>query len=147
MITPSTGERLPVTTIGPFSLGNVARYATASGDSNPIHFDPAAAVAAGLAGPIVHGMLVMGHMVRIAEAWRAEAVVTMARVVFVRPIGLGKILTVEGRIVARQGVASARQSTLRLTAKDDGGVIAAIVEARMRDAESASTSSGNQPVV
>lgn len=37
----------------------VRRYADAAGDDNPIHLDPGAARAAGLAGLIAHGMCVM----------------------------------------------------------------------------------------
>jgi len=109
MVAPSSGERLPATALGPFTPDDVARYAVASGDSNPIHLDPAAAVAAGLAGPIVHGMLVMAHMVRIAETWRADAVVMTTRVLFVQPIGVGEGLAVDGRVVAQPAALAARQ--------------------------------------
>ena len=131
MMPAATGERLPEVTLGPLAPTDVARYAAASGDSNPIHVDATAAAAAGLAGPIVQGMLVMAHLVRIAEAWRADAMVTMARVLFVRPIGVGEKLAVEGRVVAHQGGAPAWQCTVRLTARNDAGTIAAIVEAQM----------------
>ena len=135
MTPPATGERLPEVTLGPFAPTDVARYAAASGDSNPIHVDTTAAAAAGLSGPIVQGMLVMGHLVRLAEAWRADAVVTMARVLFVRPIGVGEKLAVDGRVVAHQGGPPAWQCTVRLTARNDAGTIAAIVEARLLDSQ------------
>lgn len=144
MMPPTQGEHLPVATLGPFGLTEVERYAAASGDSNPIHVDHSAAAAAGLAGPIVQGMLVMAHMIRIAEAWRTDAVVTMARVLFVRPIGLGERLAVEGRIVAQHRTTPAWQCTLRLTARNDAGTIAAIVEARMLESEAASNCADGQ---
>lgn len=144
MMPPIQGERLPETTLGPFGPTEVERYAAASGDSNPIHVDPSAAAAAGLAGPIVQGMLVMAHMIRIAEAWRSDAVVTMARILFVRPIGVGEKLAVEGRIVAHQKDTPTWQCTLRLTARNDAGTIAAIVEARMLESGTASNCADDQ---
>ena len=144
MIPPTRGERFPETTLGPFGPTEVERYAAASGDSNPIHVNHSVAAAAGLAGPIVQGMLVMAHMIRIAEAWRADAVLTMARVLFVQPIGVGEKLAVEGRIVAHQRATPAWQCTLRLTARNDAGAIAAIVEARMLESGTSSNCADDQ---
>ena len=124
-------ETLPDRTLGPFTPAEVARYATASGDTNPIHLDPAAAAAAGLTGPIVHGMMVMAHLVRIAEAWRPGEVVTMARVLFVRPVGLGEPLAVDGRVVDPRPVLPDGHFTLRLVARTKAGAIAAVVEINM----------------
>ena len=45
---------------------------------------------------------------------------------------------VEGRIVAHQRATPAWQCTLRLTARTDAGAIAAIVEVRMLESETAS---------
>ena len=47
---------LQVPAIGPVQL---ALFAAASGDHNPLHLDPAVAVAAGFERPLVHGMLTM----------------------------------------------------------------------------------------
>ena len=43
-----------------FTREQIARYAEASGDRNPIHLDDAFAKSVGLPGVIVHGMLQMG---------------------------------------------------------------------------------------
>lgn len=40
------------------SLEELVRYCAASGDFNPLHYDPGAAQTAGLPGPVVHGMLI-----------------------------------------------------------------------------------------
>ncbi|WP_010535160.1 MaoC/PaaZ C-terminal domain-containing protein [Brachybacterium squillarum] len=42
------------------SRDTLVRYAGASGDFNPIHYNDAVATAAGLPGVIAHGMLTMG---------------------------------------------------------------------------------------
>lgn len=138
---PAIGDRLPGAVLGPFGPSDIARYAEASGDCNPIHVDPVAAAGAGLAGPIVQGMLVMAHMVRIAERWREDAALMTVRSLFVRPVGLNETLVVDGRIMACEGDAQTWQCTLRLTARSKVSPIAAIVEARMADIRSASTGS------
>jgi acyl dehydratase len=62
------GEALPELEGPPLAAADFARYAEASGDHNPLHTDEAHARAAGLDGVIAHGMLVMGHMGRVAAA-------------------------------------------------------------------------------
>jgi acyl dehydratase len=132
---PTVGDRLPPAALGPFMPADVARYAAASGDSNPIHVDPAAAAAAGLGAPIAQGMLVMAHLVRLAEQWRGDALVMGARSLFVRPIGLDETLAVDGRVVACNvacdGDGAAWQCTLRLTARSAASPVATVVEVRL----------------
>ena len=50
-----------------FTREQIAAYAEASGDHNPIHLDDAFALAAGLPGVIVHGMLQMGIAATVAS--------------------------------------------------------------------------------
>lgn len=49
-----------------FSEEQIAAYAEASGDHNPIHLDAAFAQSVGLPGIIAHGMLQMGLLARVA---------------------------------------------------------------------------------
>jgi acyl dehydratase len=49
-----------------FTREQIAAYAEASGDRNPIHLDPEAARALGLPGVIAHGLLQMGLLARVA---------------------------------------------------------------------------------
>lgn len=49
-----------------FSREQIAAYAEASGDRNPIHLDDAFAKSVGLPGVIAHGMLQMGLLARVA---------------------------------------------------------------------------------
>ncbi len=125
---PGRGERLPVSTIGPFDAASVETYAWASGDTNPIHATADAAAAVGLAGPIVQGMLVMGHMVRLAEAWWADAEVCSAKVLFARPVSVGESLNVDGRVVDGGGGLVAGRCTLRLVARNCGGAAVALAD-------------------
>lgn len=49
-----------------FTKEQIAAYAQASGDSNPIHLDDEFARSVGLPGVIAHGMLQMGLLARAA---------------------------------------------------------------------------------
>lgn len=61
------GEALPALDVAASRL-DLVRYAGASGDFNPIHFDHDAARAAGLDGIVVHGLLMAAWMTRYAAA-------------------------------------------------------------------------------
>lgn len=50
---------------GPISAVDLALYAAASGDHNPLHLDADVARAAGFERPVVHGMLTMAHAARL----------------------------------------------------------------------------------
>lgn len=50
----------------------LVRYAGASGDLNPIHWDESFAVAVGLPGVIAHGMLTMGAVVALVVDWAGD---------------------------------------------------------------------------
>lgn len=49
-----------------FTRAQIAAYADASGDHNPIHLDPEFARSVGLPGVIAHGMLQMGILATLA---------------------------------------------------------------------------------
>jgi acyl dehydratase len=49
-----------------FTREEIARYAAASGDHNPIHLDDEFARSVGLPGVIAHGMLQMGILANLA---------------------------------------------------------------------------------
>ena len=48
---------------------DLVRYAGASGDRNPIHWDERTALAVGLPDVIAHGMLTMADAVRVVVDW------------------------------------------------------------------------------
>ena len=67
----SVGEELPelrrvVTAV------DVAAYADAGGDRNPLHLDDAFARSVGFDGVIAHGMFTMGHMATAVTEWAGE---------------------------------------------------------------------------
>ena len=59
------GEFLPELKLEPVSRTDLALYADASGDHNPLHIDPDYAIQIGLPDVIAHGMLIMGYLGRV----------------------------------------------------------------------------------
>lgn len=55
-----------------FSRADLIRYAAASGDHNPIHWNERFAREVGLDGVIAHGMLTMGSAVDLVSAWAGD---------------------------------------------------------------------------
>ncbi|RKS69238.1 acyl dehydratase [Motilibacter peucedani] len=83
---------------------DLVRYAGASGDFNPIHWDERTALAVGLPGVIAHGMFTMACAARLLTAWAGEpgAVVDYS-VKFVKPLVVppgpeGAPLRLSGRV-------------------------------------------------
>ena len=62
---PAVGSPLPPLAKSA-SRGDLLRYAAATGDWNPIHWDHEAAVSAGLPGIVAHGLLMAAWVVQAA---------------------------------------------------------------------------------
>ena len=91
------------TEIGPYSFGasrlDLVRYAGASGDFNPIHFDHDAARAAGLDGIVVHGLLMSAWVTRVAAAvGSGDAPVAELKVRFRQALRPGLPAVVQGSV-------------------------------------------------
>lgn len=112
------GETIVGRRFGPYESAEVAAYAAASGDDNPLHTDPALAAMAGLARPPIHGMLMMGCFETYLRAWRPGVTVRKLTSKFIRPVLLGEAFEVTGKVVQAAPDAPA---VLRLTVKRDGG--------------------------
>lgn len=65
---------------------DLARYAEASGDHNPIHQDEEVARSVGLPGVIAHGMYTMALAARAVEAWFPGAEVVSLGCKFTSPV-------------------------------------------------------------
>ena len=85
-MTYEVGFELPSITVH-FTRADLVRYAGASGDLNIIHWNERTALAVGLPGVIAHGMLTMGHAVRVVTQWIGDPTkVIDYQVRFTRPI-------------------------------------------------------------
>lgn len=105
----------------PFSREQLAAYAAASGDSNPLHLDPAFAKQAGFDDVIVHGMLGMAQLGRLLEERFADRPLLKFDARFAAVLPVGRSL----RCVARQadGAAGADHLRLNVEALDPAGTV------------------------
>jgi acyl dehydratase len=97
----AVGDRLPELR-RPIDLPTLVRYAGASGDFNPIHYDATYARAAGLPSVIGHGALAMALVSQAVTDWAGDSgLVRGLSLRFARPYRLGDVLTVTGEVTAR----------------------------------------------
>ena len=68
------------------SRDSLVRYAGASGDFNPIHYNDVFATTVGLPGVIAHGMFTMGAAASVVESWAGPGNVQDFQARFTRPI-------------------------------------------------------------
>ena len=82
----NVGDPIPAQEF-PVTRADLVRYAGASGDFNPIHWNDRVAGEVGLPGVIAHGMLTMGLAARLVTAWAGDpAAVVECGVRFTRPV-------------------------------------------------------------
>ena len=98
------GTALPAQTF-PIERGDLVRYAGASGDFNPIHWNERFATSVGLPNVIAHGMYTMAVVARVVTDWAGDpGAVVEYGVRFTRPIVVpdpdGAVLEVAGVVSA-----------------------------------------------
>jgi acyl dehydratase len=82
----------------------IAAYAEASGDRNPIHLDDEAARAAGLPGVIAHGMLGMAQLANFVVAYAGDhRRIRRLRCRFSGMVLPGDTITFSGRVAGEEG--------------------------------------------
>jgi acyl dehydratase len=103
-------------------LETLVRYAGASGDFNPIHYDEQYALASGLDGVIGHGALAMALVGEAVTDWAGDS--GLVRAISARFTGsyrLGDVLTVSGEVV--ESVDGVARLSLRCVTQDGVQVI------------------------
>ena len=83
----------------------LVRYAGASGDFNPIHYNDAFATSVGLDGVIAHGMLTMGFAIQPVVDWLGgdSGKVLDYQTKFTRPVVVDPATGAEVTVVAKVG--------------------------------------------
>ncbi|MFD8640237.1 MaoC family dehydratase [Streptomyces zaomyceticus] len=100
------GTELPVGTF-PVTRATLVRYAGASGDFNPIHWNEKFAVEVGLPDVIAHGMFTMAEAVRVVTDWAGDpAAVVEYGVRFTKPVVVpnddeGALIEVSAKVAAK----------------------------------------------
>jgi acyl dehydratase len=96
----SAGEELPQLR-RVVTREDVAAYADAGGDRNPLHLDDGFARSVGFDGVIAHGMFTMGHMAACVVAWAGDpAAVTAISASFRATVSMGQEIVAGGRVRA-----------------------------------------------
>ena len=129
---PKLGEKFAPRSFGPCSLDDLRRYASASGDDNPIHLDPELARRAGLAAPPVHGMLLMSQFEPTLAIWRPDLALIRLSGKFLRPIFVGETTELSGRVAQVSPGATPGEPTkflLRLMMHNERREISLVAEA------------------
>lgn len=128
------GTELPAITVR-LTRADLVRYAGASGDFNIIHWNERTALSVGLPGVIAHGMLTMGHAIRVVTQWVGDpGKVSDYQVRFTRPVvvpddDLGAEVTFSGKVTAVHEDGSA---VVTLSAVFDGSTVLAKALATVR---------------
>ncbi|WP_024367682.1 MaoC family dehydratase [Arthrobacter sp. TB 26] len=102
---------------------DLVKYAGASGDFNPIHWNEAFATGVGLPGVIAHGMFTMGSAVQLVSDWAGDpAAVVDFQTRFTKPVPVsdttgtaGAVIEVSGAIGALDAEAGTARVDLTVT--------------------------------
>ncbi|MFJ3662155.1 MaoC family dehydratase [Streptomyces sp. NPDC090119] len=100
------GTELPAQTF-PVTRATLVRYAGASGDFNPIHWNERFAKEVGLPDVIAHGMFTMAEAIRVVTDWTGDpAAVVEYGVRFTKPVPVpdddkGALIEVAAKVAAK----------------------------------------------
>lgn len=111
------GDELTPLVKEPVSRVQLVRYAGASGDFNPIHWDPERGAEMGLGGVIAHGMLSMGFLGQYAASIGGAENVHRLKVRFGAMVRPGDVLTCKGVVREVDGT----RATLDVWAENQDG--------------------------
>lgn len=116
------------------SRASLVRYAGASGDFNPIHWNERFAQSVGLSGVIAHGMLTMGTAVQLVSDWVGDpGAIVDYQTRFTKPVPVAdapggenpdtptNTLTISGKVGALNEEERTARIDLTVTARDEEG--------------------------
>jgi acyl dehydratase len=133
----SVGDTLPSLVVQ-VTRADLVRYAGASGDFNPIHWNERFAVGVGLPNVIGHGMLTMALAARVVTAWVGDpSLVVGYSARFTRPVVVpdddeGTEIAVSGKVKSIDADGDSRVATVTVTAEVDGKTVLGRATARVR---------------
>ena len=97
------GDELPALAKAPIDRVQLARYAGASGDFNPIHVDEVYAKSVGMPSVYAPGMLVMGMLGQLISDWARGGQLRRYHVRFIKMVFPQDTVVCKGRVSDRHG--------------------------------------------
>ena len=122
------GDELPPLQVR-VTRADLVRYAGASGDFNPIHWNDRTATAVGLPGVIAHGMLTMAIAGRYVSGWVGDpAAIRSYGTRFTRPVVVpdddeGALLELSGKVGDIREEDGVRVAKVDVVVKFDGKTV------------------------
>jgi acyl dehydratase len=117
------GVQAPAREFGPLSRQMFVRYAGASGDLNPMHYDDQLARSAGYPSVFAQGMLSAALLAGFATDWLGAGSVRRFSVRFREQVWPGDVLTCSGVVTAVSAESDGERVSVELTAtRQTGGV-------------------------
>lgn len=115
------------------SRAALVRYAGASGDFNPIHYNDAIAERVGLPGVLAHGMLTMGLAVETIVEWIGDSGrILEYGVRFTRPVVVDTDAGADVQVVAKVGAVDDDALRIDLTVSHEGTTVLGKAQVRVR---------------
>jgi acyl dehydratase len=142
------GAEAPPREFGPLTRQMFVRYAGASGDLNPMHYDDELARSAGYPSVFAQGMFSAALLAGFATDWLGAANVRRFGVRFREQVWPGDVLTCLGAVTEVSEEGDADRLTVELTATRQTGGVAITGTAQFlvpRNAPPSGTSSADRP--
>jgi acyl dehydratase len=124
----TVGGALPTRKFGPITAEMLVRYAAASGDFNPIHYDQDYAWAAGYRDVFAQGMQLAAFLSTYVADLLGPRSVRRFGVTFRTQVWIGAVLTCSGEVTQVNPSEGGRHVVLRLALTSDDGVVAVVGE-------------------
>jgi acyl dehydratase len=115
------GDVIPPLTKPAITHLQLALYAGAGADHNPIHVDEEAAKAGGLPGIIAHGMLPLGFLGQLLTQWVPQKQVRSLSARFVAMGFPGDVITCSGRVSGKREQNGEKLVDLEIAAQNQKG--------------------------
>jgi acyl dehydratase len=122
--TVGVGAEAPPREFGPLTRQMFVRYAGASGDLNPMHYDDELARSAGYPSVFAQGMFSAALLAGFATDWLGAGNVRRFGVRFREQVWPGDVLTCSGTVTEVAGESDTDRLTVELTATRQTGGIA-----------------------